>query len=76
LAILFADLVDSTVLSTRLEPESYRVVVGRYREQVLGLQFWATGVAEDGACTEDISWPDRYGGLVAGTRLPPGRRPI
>jgi class 3 adenylate cyclase len=35
LTILFADLVDSTVLSTRLEPESYRLLVGRYREQVL-----------------------------------------
>jgi class 3 adenylate cyclase/tetratricopeptide (TPR) repeat protein len=34
LTILFADLVDSTVLSTRLEPEAYRSVVGRYREQV------------------------------------------
>ena len=35
LTILFADLVDSTALSTRIEPESYRLVVGRYREQVL-----------------------------------------
>jgi class 3 adenylate cyclase/tetratricopeptide (TPR) repeat protein len=34
LTILFADLVDSTVLSTRLEPERYRLLVGRYREQV------------------------------------------
>ena len=34
LTILFADLVDSTVLSTRVEPETYRSVVGRYREQV------------------------------------------
>jgi class 3 adenylate cyclase len=34
LTILFADLVDSTALSTRVEPESYRLVVGRYREQV------------------------------------------
>src|SRR6516165_6129062 len=35
LSILFADLVDSTLLSTRVEPETYRVIVGRYREQVL-----------------------------------------
>ena len=35
LTILFADVVDSTVLSTRLEPETYRLLVGRYREQVL-----------------------------------------
>ncbi len=35
LTILFADLVDSTVLSTRIEPERYRVLVGRYREQAL-----------------------------------------
>ena len=35
LTILFADLVDSTALSTRVEPETYRLVVGRYREQVL-----------------------------------------
>ncbi len=35
LTILFADLVDSTVLSTKLEPETYRLLVGRYREQVL-----------------------------------------
>jgi class 3 adenylate cyclase/tetratricopeptide (TPR) repeat protein len=35
LTILFADLVDSTELSTRIEPEIYRTVVGRYREYVL-----------------------------------------
>ena len=35
LTIFFADLVDSTALSTRVEPETYRLVVGRYREQVL-----------------------------------------
>jgi class 3 adenylate cyclase/tetratricopeptide (TPR) repeat protein len=34
LTILFADLVDSTVLSRRVEPETYRLVVGRYREHV------------------------------------------
>jgi class 3 adenylate cyclase len=34
LTILFADLVDSTALSTRIEPEIYRTVVGRYRHQV------------------------------------------
>jgi class 3 adenylate cyclase len=35
LTILFTDLVDSTVLSTKVEPETYRLLVGRYREQVL-----------------------------------------
>jgi class 3 adenylate cyclase len=35
LTIFFADLVDSTALSTHVEPETYRLVVGRYREQVL-----------------------------------------
>jgi class 3 adenylate cyclase/tetratricopeptide (TPR) repeat protein len=35
LTIFFADLVDSTALSTQVEPETYRTVVGRYREQVL-----------------------------------------
>jgi class 3 adenylate cyclase/tetratricopeptide (TPR) repeat protein len=34
LTILFADLVDSTALSTRLEPEPYRLLVGGYREKV------------------------------------------
>ncbi|MEM6105154.1 adenylate/guanylate cyclase domain-containing protein [Mycobacterium sp. 050272] len=34
LTILVADLVDSTALSTRLEPEIYHTLVGRYREQV------------------------------------------
>jgi class 3 adenylate cyclase len=34
LTILFADLVDSTALSTRIGPEVYRTVVGRYREIV------------------------------------------
>jgi serine/threonine protein kinase len=34
LTILFADLVDSTELSMRLEPEIYRTVVGRYRDGV------------------------------------------
>ena len=37
LTILFADLVDSTVLSTRVEPETYRMLVGRYRDVVLGI---------------------------------------
>ncbi|WP_231514610.1 adenylate/guanylate cyclase domain-containing protein [Mycobacterium sp. URHB0044] len=35
LTILFADLVDSTALSTRIEPETYRTVVGRYRDDVI-----------------------------------------
>lgn len=34
LTIMFADLVDSTALSTQVEPETYRVLVGRFREQV------------------------------------------
>lgn len=34
LTVLFADLVDSTALSMRTDPEVYRTVVGRYREQV------------------------------------------
>ena len=37
LTILFADLVDSTVLSDRIEPEAYRTIVGRYREVVLAV---------------------------------------
>jgi class 3 adenylate cyclase/tetratricopeptide (TPR) repeat protein len=36
LTIMFADLVDSTALSTRLEPETYRTLVGRYRDDVRG----------------------------------------
>lgn len=35
LTIVFADVVDSTVLSTRVEPETYRLVVGRYRDIVM-----------------------------------------
>lgn len=34
LTLLFCDLVDSTVLSTRIEPEAYRIIVGKYRDQV------------------------------------------
>lgn len=34
LTILFADVVDSTELSTRIEPEIYYRVIGRYRRQV------------------------------------------
>jgi class 3 adenylate cyclase len=34
ISLLFADLVDSTKLSTRIEPETYRLVVGRYRDEV------------------------------------------
>ena len=34
LTIMYIDLVESTQLSTRLEPELYRVLVGRYRELV------------------------------------------
>jgi class 3 adenylate cyclase/tetratricopeptide (TPR) repeat protein len=35
LTIMFADLVDSTALSTQIDPETYRTVVGRYRDEVL-----------------------------------------
>jgi class 3 adenylate cyclase len=34
LTIIFADLVDSTALSTRIELETYRAAVGRYKELV------------------------------------------
>jgi class 3 adenylate cyclase/tetratricopeptide (TPR) repeat protein len=34
LTIMFADVVDSTALSTRLEPETYHTLVGRYRDEV------------------------------------------
>jgi class 3 adenylate cyclase len=34
---LFADLVDSTALSTRVDPETYRMLVGRYRDLVVGI---------------------------------------
>ncbi|HWS94381.1 MAG TPA: adenylate/guanylate cyclase domain-containing protein, partial [Mycobacterium sp.] len=34
LTIMFADLVDSTALSPRLEPETYHMLVGRYRDEV------------------------------------------
>lgn len=37
MTLMFADLVDSTALSTRVEPEVYRTVVGRYRDEVLGI---------------------------------------
>lgn len=37
LTILYADLVDSTVLSTRVGPETYHLLVGRYRQQVLAI---------------------------------------
>jgi class 3 adenylate cyclase len=35
--LLVADLVDSTALSTRVEPETYRMLVGRYRDLVHSL---------------------------------------
>jgi class 3 adenylate cyclase/tetratricopeptide (TPR) repeat protein len=34
LAIMFADLVDSTALSHRVEPETYHTLVGGYRDEV------------------------------------------
>ncbi|MED5810924.1 adenylate/guanylate cyclase domain-containing protein [Mycolicibacterium sp. 050232] len=37
LTLMFVDLVDSTALSTRVEPETYHAVVGRYRQEVLRL---------------------------------------
>jgi class 3 adenylate cyclase len=37
LTILFADLVDSTVLSTRVEPETYHLLVGGYHDLVLAV---------------------------------------
>lgn len=52
LTLLFADLVDSTVLSTQLEPEPYRAVVGRFRERVHAIveryQGHIGGIAGDG----------------------------
>lgn len=35
LTLMFVDLVDSTVLSTRVEPETYRALVGHYRDEVV-----------------------------------------
>jgi class 3 adenylate cyclase len=37
LTLMFVDLVGSTVLSTRVEPETYRTLVGRYRGEVVRL---------------------------------------
>jgi class 3 adenylate cyclase len=37
LTIMFADVVDSTALSTRIEPETYFTVIGRYRHQVTAI---------------------------------------
>jgi class 3 adenylate cyclase len=37
LTIMFADLVDSTALSTRIEPQTYGLLVGSYRELVVGI---------------------------------------
>ncbi|WP_231983641.1 adenylate/guanylate cyclase domain-containing protein [Mycobacterium sp. E2733] len=37
LTLLFTDLVESTALSTRIDPETYRTIVGRYRDQVLAI---------------------------------------
>jgi class 3 adenylate cyclase len=37
LTLMFVDLVDSTVLSTCVEPETYHQLVGRYRRQVVQL---------------------------------------
>ena len=37
LTMAFIDLVDSTVLSTQLDPEVYRTVVGRYRDEVTSI---------------------------------------
>jgi class 3 adenylate cyclase/tetratricopeptide (TPR) repeat protein len=34
LTIMFADVVDSTALSTLLEPENYHTLLGRYRDEV------------------------------------------
>ena len=37
LTLMFVDLVDSTVMSTRVEPETYHTLVGRYRDEVVRL---------------------------------------
>jgi class 3 adenylate cyclase/tetratricopeptide (TPR) repeat protein len=37
LTLMFVDLVDSTVLSRRVEPETYRTLVGSFRDQVVRL---------------------------------------
>ena len=37
LTLMFVDLADSTVLSTRVGPETYHTLVGRYRDEVVRL---------------------------------------
>ena len=52
LAMMFVDLVDSTALSTRVEPETYHMLVGRYRDEVLriiaGYEGHVTSIKGDG----------------------------
>ena len=69
LTILFADLVDSTVLSTRVEPETYRMLVGRYREQVVQVvdRFGAMSVRPRAmACWRCSVTPPRMRTMCAG----------
>ena len=63
--LLVADLVDSTALSTRVEPETYRKLVGRYRDLVHSL------AEVRGPCRVDEGW--RSAGGVRSSQSPRGR---
>lgn len=47
LSLLFVDLVDSTRLSTSVEPETYRLVVSRYRDDVVRIVTRYEGYIEE-----------------------------
>lgn len=47
LSLLFVDLVDSTRLSTSVEPETYRLVVGRFRDDVVRIVARYEGYIEE-----------------------------
>jgi class 3 adenylate cyclase len=58
LTILFADLVGSTALSNRVVPETYRMLVGRYRGQVVSVvnRFEGHIGSTKGGCCRRARW--------------------
>jgi hypothetical protein len=55
LTVMFGDLVDSTALASRLDPEDFREVIGAYHKcvaETIGLEAFALGFAVYAAVTD------------------------
>ena len=73
LTIMFADLVDSTALSTQVDPETYRTVIGRTRSVCAGPSMHTKGTSRRSrvtTCCRSSATPSR----TRTTRIAPSAR--